>query len=405
MNRRAPLGALLAANTLAMTATSVTLVAVPWFVLVTTGSATLTGLVAACELVPLVVAMALGGPVVDRIGRRRAVIVSDLASGAAFGAVPLLHAAIGLALWQLCALVAIGGLARGPGATARKVMLRTLAEHAGTPLERATSAYDGLSRTGQMLGAPAAGLLIALTGPADALLATAGSFLVSAVAVAAFIPRTPAAPTGSRYLADLREGGRYVLRDRLVRSIVLLVMVSNMLDQGFSAVLVPVYAREVLASPTGLGAVFAALAAGGLVGTVVFGVLGPRLRLWPVFAAAAVVSGGPRFVLFAVTDELPVVLVGVFLAGAAGGALNPILATVLLRRVPDELQTRVFGVLGAGVFAAMPVGALAAGGLIDTIGLSGALVAMGAAYLLATLCTLLFPVWRAMDKRSALVSG
>ncbi|MQA97654.1 MAG: hypothetical protein GEV11_24645, partial [Streptosporangiales bacterium] len=63
-----------------ITATRISTIALPWFVLVTTGSAARTGLVVACELAPYVLVKAFSGPLVDRVGPRSVSWVSDLLS-------------------------------------------------------------------------------------------------------------------------------------------------------------------------------------------------------------------------------------------------------------------------------------------------------------------------------------
>src|SRR4051812_39157343 len=150
-----------------------TLLAVPWFVLQSTGSAAQTGIVGACETVPLVLASALGGPLIDRVGARRVAVGSDVFSGIGIALVPLLHATGALRFWQLCVLVALVGLTRAPGDTARAVLVPGLVRLAAMPLERATSAYDGVSRGARMVGGPVAGALIAAIGPADVLVVDA----------------------------------------------------------------------------------------------------------------------------------------------------------------------------------------------------------------------------------------
>jgi len=66
------------------------------------------------------------------------------------------------------------------------------------------------------------------------------------VAACELVPGAASRPTGAGYLRDLRDGLAYVARDRLVVSMVALVVVTNMLDRAFSAVLLPVYATDVL---------------------------------------------------------------------------------------------------------------------------------------------------------------
>ncbi|MEV4088211.1 MFS transporter, partial [Nonomuraea fuscirosea] len=116
---RRPLATVLAANLISITGNCLTYMGVPWFVLQSTGSAAKAGIVAFCTLLPAVLAALVGGPVIDRIGRRRVSVVSDLACGVAVAAIPLLQSAGVLRFWMLCGLMAVTGLFRTPGETAR----------------------------------------------------------------------------------------------------------------------------------------------------------------------------------------------------------------------------------------------------------------------------------------------
>ncbi|MEU8270517.1 MFS transporter [Sphaerisporangium sp. NPDC049002] len=89
----------LGADLAALSANRLLSIAVPWLVLTTTGSPAKTGLVAFCQITPFVIAQALAGPLIDRIGPRRVAITGDLVSMAAMIVAPLLFAAGGLNLW------------------------------------------------------------------------------------------------------------------------------------------------------------------------------------------------------------------------------------------------------------------------------------------------------------------
>src|SRR5215213_1324814 len=112
---RTPILALLGANAVSETGNVLAFVAMPWFVLQTTGSAAKTGLTGGAFLLAAVVAGVVGGPVLDRIGFKRASIVADLASAVAVASIPLLFHTIGLAFWELLALVFLGGFLASPG--------------------------------------------------------------------------------------------------------------------------------------------------------------------------------------------------------------------------------------------------------------------------------------------------
>jgi len=72
MSTRKPLYGWLTAEAISLTGTRISMIALPWFVLTTTGSATRTGLVALAEMTPMVILKVLGGPIIDRLGARRA---------------------------------------------------------------------------------------------------------------------------------------------------------------------------------------------------------------------------------------------------------------------------------------------------------------------------------------------
>ncbi|MER6603952.1 MFS transporter [Streptomyces parvus] len=405
MGNRTPLAATLAANSISTAGTSLTLIGVPWFVLETTGSAGRAGVVAFCATLPIVVAALIGGPVIDRFGRRRTAVVSDAVCAAAIAAIPLLHFAGALDFWMLCALMALNGFAHTPGNTARYVLIPDLAEHAGTTLPRAASLFDAVSRGARMVGAALAGVLIAFVGAETVLLLDAATFGLSALLIAAGVrgvraaePRKAEAPVSLRaYGTELREGYAHLIGNRLLLAVVIMVMFMNGTDQGWYAVLLPVHAEAELGGATHIGLLTALFGAGGLTGALLYGAVGHRFPRRAVFTVCVILCGAPRFLVAAVTGTTLPLAVTMLLGGIAGGVLNPILTTVIYERVPDRLRSRVSGALTAGCEFAMPVGGLAAGLLVEGAGATGALLAMGGVYFLATLSPLVFPSWRTLD--------
>ncbi len=418
---------LLAADFVSILGTRMSMLALPWFVLITTGSAAETGLVVFAEMGPYVLVQALGGPMVDRLGNWRMTIVSDLLAGCTFALVPILYAADGLSLPLLMALVAVTGAARGAGDTARHVLVPGLAGAAGTSLERASGWYDGVNRAASMIGAPLAGVLVAVTSAPAVVAIDAMTFGASALLIAFLVPRRPtaaadgaAAPipgddgsnlatdaptTEAGYLASLREGFAHLASDRLLLGIALMILVTNLLDQAFGAVLAPAWAIEVTGSPIVLGLMGALMGAGALAGNGVVAWLAHRLPRRLTFAWGFLIAGGPRFLVMAMASAVSPVLAVAFVAGFGAGGINPILGAVEFERVPVRLQARVLGALGATAWAGIPFGALVGGALVDLLGLQGALVAAGCAYLVTTLAPFVFPVWREMDRQPTAVES
>jgi len=151
VQRRTPLYALYAADTISLAGNAVAQIAIPWFVLTTTGSATLTALAVFFNFLPIVLAALFGGVVVDRLGFRATSIVADLASFAAVAAIPLLDATVGIEIWQLLLLVFVGALLDAPGATARAALLPDVVDLADVRMERASGIRSAIQQGAQLI--------------------------------------------------------------------------------------------------------------------------------------------------------------------------------------------------------------------------------------------------------------
>ncbi|GGK14861.1 putative multidrug-efflux transporter [Pilimelia terevasa] len=402
--RRVPLYALVAASAVSLTGNMVTLVALPIYVLTETGSAARTGLVGAFAFAPMVIGGALGGVVVDRIGPRRASVLADAVSGATMLAIPLCALAGALPLWLLLGLVFASGVLDSPGQSARMVLVPEAAALAGVPVERGVALMGAVERGARLVGAPLAGLLVGLLGGVNALFVDAATFAVSALIVGLLVPRAlrPAAEAdhtpGQGYWQDFRAGLRFVARDPLLRAIVLMVVVTNVFDAAKVSVLLPVVAEDRLGGAAAFGLLVGALGGGALVGSLAFAAVGHRLPRRVTLVAAFLTCGPAPLLALATGWPLPVLL-GVYLVcGLGAGLINPILETAELRRVPPALRARVVGATTAGCWAAMPLGALGAGVAVTAFGTTPVLVAVGVAYLLASLAPLVGRGWDEIDR-------
>lgn len=273
--------------TVSLTGTRISGIALPWFVLVTTGSATQTGLVAFFEMTPYVVVKALTGPLVDRVGPRVISWTTDLASASAAAAVPLLHGLDLLSFPLLLVLVALIGAARGPGDLAKEVMVPEAADHSRVPLERATGLSGVIERLASTAGPAVGGSLVALVGPLTGLLVNAACFAAGSAVIALMLPRgvgRSAEDASSRdgegpgYWQRFREGWAFLRGDPLLFALIMMVGVTNLLDAAFAAVLVPVWARESGNGPTAIGLMSAVAGAAAIGGSLLATAVAHRLR-------------------------------------------------------------------------------------------------------------------------------
>ncbi|KJS60938.1 MFS transporter [Streptomyces rubellomurinus] len=407
-----PLVGVLAATAVSLTGTRVSAIALPWFVLATTGSATMTGLVAFAEMTPYVLVKALTGPLVDRLGPRVVSWTTDAVSAVAAGLVPLLHAQGLLPFWLLLAMVAVIGAMRGPGDLAKSVMVPEAADYARVPLERATGLSGVTERLASTIGPAVGGGLVALVGPLSGLALNAATFALGSLIIAFALPRgmgrtaVPTAPgegepdSGGEqggYWRMLGAGFGFLRAEPLLLTVIVMVGITNLLDAGFSTVLVPVWARESGNGPGAIGLIGSAMGVAAVVGSLIAAAVAHRLPRRTVFLVGFLVAGAPRFLVLASGAPMGVVLTVFAIGGFGSGFLNPILGAVLFERVPRHLLGRVHALSDSLAWAGIPLGGLVAGAVVAMTGLIPALVAGGAAYFVTTTVAGLRREWREMD--------
>ncbi|MGW4466681.1 MFS transporter [Micromonospora sp. NPDC004704] len=221
--------ALFVAKLLSTFGSWLTLLALPWFVLVTTGSPVKMSAVLAAEFFGVVTLGLPSGKVVARLGVRRTMLICDGARAPLMALIPLLHQTGWLSLPALLVVSFSLGAFTAPYVSSQRLILADLlGPIRGTDeklLGRANSLIDGATRVAALAGPALGGLLIALLGPTQVLWIDAGTYLVSFVILAAFVrpPATVVAGTdrasspGSDEQTSMFAGLRHVLRHRALR--------------------------------------------------------------------------------------------------------------------------------------------------------------------------------------------
>jgi predicted MFS family arabinose efflux permease len=399
--RRLPLTVLYIASVISATGSVMTFIAIPWFVLQTTGSAAQVGITGFFTTLPAVIAGLFGGVIIDRLGYKRTSVIADISSGIAVALVPLLHTSGTFAFWQLLALMFFGHLLDAPGATARYSMVPELAEMAGVPLERASAFNDAVNRTCRMLGAPLAALLITAIGPSNVLWIDAATFFISAVLIGWAVPKitahqrsaeapepvgeeSPALSYTQRYVEELKVGWRFIQQTPVMYVLMFGVMVTNFVDAAMGSVVQPYYAEKIFQSTVPLGILIAGLSGSALVGTLLMSVYGNRIPRRP-FLLGGFLIVGLRYFLWASTPPFIVLFISQIICGLAISPVNPIMSTIQYEQIPQTMRARVIGTFTAGVYVAMPLGVLLCGYMLEAFRLQWTLVALGICYVTTAL--------------------
>jgi MFS family permease len=161
---RDPIYALVSADFVSQFGNAVTTIALPWFVLESTGSATLTGIVFIALFLPVPIVTFFGGAMVGRVSRVKLSVAADPVSGVSVALIPLLHHTIGISYWQFLILVFVGAELDGPGLSALRSLVSDHTSGTGMSLERSNSAFQVNWSTSILPGPALGGVLIALVG-------------------------------------------------------------------------------------------------------------------------------------------------------------------------------------------------------------------------------------------------
>lgn len=341
-----------------MTGTLMSALALPWFVLASTGSASRAAYVVGAEVLAYALLGIPSGSVVARLGARRTMLLCDLGRAPVVALIPGLYLEGLLSFPILLILSFATGALSTPYTSAQEFLLPGLLGEDQRLIAQANAVFQSASRLTYLLGPALAGLLIGFLGAKNVLLIDAGTYLVSFLLVAAFIPRL-ARPLAEPDLSGVWAGLRFLWRDPLLRMLTVALMGSQMAFQALALAL-PVLAFQRYDHNAKLAGLFLATWGGGaLVGSVIAYRV---VRRFDPLVLGSLAWFGYALPLWFLVPKLPAAAVfpPLVLAGIGNGMRNPPLASVRILRVPVSLRPQT---LTAGGTLAWLGGAVALGGI------------------------------------------
>ncbi|MEP6910359.1 MAG: MFS transporter [Actinomycetota bacterium] len=383
--RHRPLRALLAAEVISTTGAQMTWLALPWFVLTTTGSPTRMTLVVMAALVGTAIAGIPAGAFVQRLGARRSMLITDIARAPLMLLVPALHWTGHLSLAALLVLALLLGVLATPYFTAQKVIVPELLGEDEQTISQANGLFQGAIRTTMLLGPPIAGVLIGLMGAANVLIVDGVTYLVSFALVAAFVPRREAAPKLEEDAGGILVGFRFLVHDSLLRIWIPLFVAGDAAWQAFF-VAVPVLTIERFGGDAKVaGILFAAFGAGALVGNFLsFRFFAHRFDGLLLVAMTVPLQAAPLWVL-GFNVGVPAMFAAVLVSGVGNGICNPSIHTIFTLRMPIAIRAKAMSAMGAIWGIGTPLGLLVAGPVLSNYGARPVLIGFAA---IQTVCML-----------------
>jgi len=393
-------------------------VALPWFVLSSGGTPRDLGIVLAAYGIPRAGFVLLGGALSDRAQPRRMMLLADIARAFLVGGLAAIVLLDMHTLWILCAIAAPLGAFEGLFLPASMAMLPSILEdddlQAGNAINMATVQLSTLA------GPSVGGVIVASVRSGVAFAIDAGTFIVSAIALAGM--RSKRAPVAAADTADTTDttdtAGASALpaataeatavegepktfwallrSSRLLQTGLAVSIVANLAFGGLVEVALPDLAHGPFhAGATGFGLMISAFGAGALAGTLIGATMGRLthrglIALLFSLAQAAFVAITP-FVGGLTGAAITIAAWGIFNAMS-----NVLLITLLQQKLPRALMGRIMGAFGFANFGLYPISVAVGGVVVERLGPAILFPITGALLFLAILYGLFQPELRNM---------
>jgi MFS family permease len=375
--------------------------ALTWFVMNKTGSSAAMGGVVLAYNIPAVLVGLVAGVLLDRFDRRKLIMLDNVLRGLIFFALVVLLQMEGTPLWLVYVLIVIAGMLSPLSSAGAQTLLPRLVMDKSL-LVKANGLMESQWQITYLFGPAVAGVLIAWIGAANVLVVDAVSFFLCAFC---FARLKPAAGSGSfavgrmdekeaekvqgkaaesgggtgvvaigpflrSLAADIRTGYRYLLGHRRLLWLVLFTFFFNM-AYGPVEVGLPLYAKNDLdGGAVSLGLLWSAMAAGALLGSILFSAVTWKIPTG-VTLAAIIGLWGITTLPLALFTRIDVAMLAMGLAGLSFSPYNILYRSHLQKHVPEELLGRVLTSVRTITGTGMPAGAAAAGWLIPVCGVQG----------------------------------
>jgi MFS family permease len=329
------------------------------------------------DFLPIVVIGMTLGPLVDRLSRRRLMIVSDLVRAGTFAALPFVDEPA-----AIVALAAVNGIASGFFRPAVWAGLPTLVDD--DEREQAISLLSTVEHVAWTVGPIVAGALLAASGPSVAYWVNAVTFVVSA----GLISRIPAGalrsdePISKGHWADVRDGLGLVLRSRHLVTVLVVWSTAGVATACVNVGEVPLAKLEIGAGNLGLGFLVAATGVGLVIGSFFAASALGTLGMTRVYGGSLLLMGAG----FGLAAAAPTIAVAAVLAGIAtiGNGAAIVCNQVLVQRgAPDAMRGRALAVLMSSYYAVLGLAMAGAGVLVDVAGARTTWAVAGITYLAA----------------------
>lgn len=331
----------------------------------TTGSITQFALIALFATLPSLLVAPLAGAVVDRCDKRKVMLVSDAVAGLSTLVMALLFFSGHLAIWQIYVSAAVSATAKAFQTPAYLAAIPILVPP--QQLGRANGMVQGAQAVAQLFAPVVAGLLVVSVQVGGIILIDVATFLCAVITLLlVYLPPTrgeqPTLYAGKQLLAEVAAGWTFITARPGLLGIFLALAVSNFTTSLAAVLVTPLVLA--FAPATTLGVVLSLAGSGMLFGSLFMGLWGGPRRLIHGVLGFGLLSGF-SFMLAGLRPSAPLIATAGFIIFFDVAVVNSCNQAIWQRKVPHQLQGRVFALLQMVSSALTPLAFLLAGPLTD----------------------------------------
>lgn len=345
-----------------------------WLVFQLTGSTLLLGVVSFAGSIPILFLSLFGGVLADRVERRKLMIITQtgmMALAFLLAALTFLHV---VTVWHIMVIAFLNGVVNAFNAPVRQSIVADLVPR--QDLQNAIALNAAQFQSSRILGPTFAGITLAAVGPAWCFFVNGASFL--AVIAALFLVKVP--PLSQRKAQSMGrnvlEGLGYVWKDPTIFALLMIAAIPALFGQPYQPMLPSVVSTVLHSNATGLGLLESGAGAGALIGALIVASLAQTRRRGQIQLGMLGLFG-IALIAFSQSHWMAVSVGLVFVVGLASMAYNSLNQTFLHSMVRDEMRGRVMSLLTLTTLGLQPLGALQAGTVGQSFGVSTALLIGG----------------------------
>ena len=374
-----------AGQTLSMFGSRLTYIALLWWVLEKTGSATALAGVAIATVLPTFFLGPIAGVFIDRLDRRRLMLAMDMVNGLIIGTAATLLFIGRLQIWQIYLFSILSSTATVFHRPSLQSSIPNLVEP--EQLTKANSLYQISNGITGVAGPALGGILVGFIGSGPTMWVDAITFFVAGISLSlvAFPSPRAVASSGLRSIfSDTLSGFRFLYHKKTLLFMLLLFGLVNFLLAPTS-VLFPIMAKNVLnVGAQGFGLFGSAISVGMIFGGLLTARL-KRFRHHGLGIICGLVLLGVMLAVFGCSRNMILSMLSLAIVGLAVAIVNTLEAVIFQTRVPNELQGRVFAAQSAITDGLQPISLALTGALLAVLSAPTITIASGVAAALAGL--------------------